>query len=248
MNTLLKSAGDQVMIKKTLVSLLTLAALTTMSAGAANNTVVQKKQPPPPDYFPVRIKDAEGKPIEFWWKYTFTKYNMNGTVMDKKPADIKVQVISAEQQPDETTLWKIDTTSPTMKTIHEWYTKQKGKVVWNKEQFSDDEKMKVDFVPERVLLMNPLTKDATWNWKGKGNFGVEIDNVSTVSGPEEVVTPAGKFQTMKFTVSGTQGGQPINQSYWYANYIGLVKTAVKNATVESESQLLDYSFKKPPTK
>ncbi len=123
--------------------------------------------------------------------------------------------------------------------------KPKGKVVWHKEQYGDDEKMIVQFEPERVLLMNPTKKDDTWSWKGKGNFGVEIDNVSTVSGPEEVVTPAGKFQAIKVSVVGTQGGQPINMTYWYANYIGLVKSASKTANMESESQLADYSFKKP---
>ncbi len=234
------------MIKKVLVSLLALAAITTVSADAANKATVQKKQLPPPDYFPVRIKDSEGKPTEWWWKYTFTKYTMNGTPMDKKPDDFKLQVISAEKQLDETTLWKLDTTGPAIKTIHEWYVKSKGKVIWHKEQFGDDDKMQVQFVPERVLLMNPLTNDQTWSWNGKGNMGVQIDNVSTVSGPEEIITPAGKFQAMKITVTGNQGGQPINMNYWYANYVGLVKSATKTATVESESQLLDYSFKKPP--
>ena len=108
-----------------------------------------------------------------------------------------MQVISAEKQPDDITLWNLDTTGPTMKTIHEWYSKQKGKVVWHKEKYGDEEKMQVTFTPERVLLTNPPKKDETWPWKGKGNFGIEIDNVSTVSGPEEVITPAGKFQAMK---------------------------------------------------
>ncbi|MBA3994055.1 MAG: hypothetical protein C0469_11060 [Cyanobacteria bacterium DS2.3.42] len=233
------------MIKKILVSVLTLTAITTAGVDAANNAAVKKKEPPPPDYFPLRIKDAEGKPIEWWWKYTFTKYTLNGSPMEKKPVDFKVQVISAEKQPDETTLWKLDTSSTAMKTIHEWYTKPKGKVVWQKEQYGDDEKMTVQFVPERLLLMNPTKKDDTWSWKGKGNFGVEIDNVSTVSGPEEVITPAGKFQAIKVSVVGTQGGQPINMTYWYADYIGLVKSASKTANMESESQLADYSFKKP---
>ncbi len=233
------------MIKKILVSVLALTTIATLSADAANNAAVKKKEPPPPDYFPLRIKDAEGKPIEWWWKYTFTKYTLNGSPMEKKPVDFKVQVISAEKQPDETTLWKLDTSSPAMKTIHEWYIKPKGKVVWHKEQYGDDEKMTVQFVPERVLLMNPTKKDDTWSWKGKGNFGVEIDNVSTVSGPEEVITPAGKFQAIKVSVVGTQGGQPINMTYWYADYIGLVKSASKTANMESESQLADYSFKKP---
>ncbi|MDZ4836473.1 MAG: hypothetical protein SGJ27_22080 [Candidatus Melainabacteria bacterium] len=235
------------MIKKILVSVLALTAITTLSADAANKPAV-KKVPPPPDYFPVRIKDSEGKPIEWWWKYTFTKSEMNGKPMEKKPDDFKVQVISAEKQPDDITFWQLDTTGPAMKTIHEWYSKQKGKVVWEKEKFGDDDKMQVTYTPERVLLTNPLKKDETWPWKGKGNFGIEIDNVSTVSGPEEVITPAGKFQAMKIVVTGTQGGQPINMSYWYANYIGLVKSAAKSGPMESESSLLDYSFKKPPQK
>ncbi len=236
------------MIKRMLVSLVSLAAITTLSADAANKPAPKKKTPPPPDYYPMHIKDAQGNPIEWWWKYTFTTYTLNGQPMDKKPEDFKVQVISAEKQPDETLLWKLDTTGATVKTIHEWYVKAKGKVVWHKEQFSDDENMKVQFNPERVLLTNPPKKDETWPWKGKGNMGVEIDNTSTVIGPEEVVTPAGKFQTMKISVTGTQGGQPVNMSYWYANYIGLVKSAAKTANMESETMLLDYSFKKPPKK
>lgn len=223
-------------------------AVTTGSVDAANKPAVKKKDPPPPDYFPVRIKDSEGKPIEWWWKYTYTKYEMNGKPMDKKPEDYKIQVISAEKQPDETVIWQLDTTNPVMKAIHEWYIKTKGKVVWHKEQYGDDPKMQVQFTPERVLLNNPPKKDETWNWKGKGNMGVDIENVATVSGPEEVITPAGKFQAMKVSVVGTQGGQPINMSYWYANYIGLVKSASKSGPVDTESQLFDYSFKKPPQK
>lgn len=235
------------MLKNILVSVLALSTITIMSAEAANKPTV-KKVVHIPDYFPLRIKDHEGKPIEWWWKYTFTKSEYNGKPMDKKLDDFKIQVISAEEQPDKTIWWKLDTTSPSMKTIHQWYTKQQAKVIWQKEQFGDEEKMQVQYVPERVLLTNPLKKDETWQWKGKGNLGVDIDNVSTVSGPEEVITPAGKFQAMKVTVVGTQGGMPINMSYWYADYIGLIKSSSKTASMESESQLIDYSFKKPPPK
>ncbi|CAN5137265.1 hypothetical protein BH10CYA1_BH10CYA1_58280 [soil metagenome] len=234
--------------KKILVSILALTTITAVSSDAANKPAVKKQLPPPPDYFPVRIKDSEGKPIEWWWKYTFVKSNLNGKPMEKKPVDFKVQVVNAEKQPDETILWQLDTTSPEMKIIREWYSKAKGKVVWHKEAYGDDEKMQVQFVPERVLLTNAPKKDETWPWKGKGNMGIEIDNVSTVSGPEEVITPAGKFQAMRVDVTGTQGGQAINMSYWYANYIGLVKSTATSGPMESESQLLDYSFKKPPPK
>ena len=236
------------MIKQILISVMALSVTTIASADAANKPVLKKIVPPPPDYFPLRIKDSEGKPIEWWWKYTYVKCNLNGKPIDKKPEDFKIQVINAVKQPDETILWQLDTTSPAMKTIREWYMKAKEKVVWHKEQYGDDETMRVQFSPERVLLTNPPTKDETWPWKGKGNMGIEINNMSTVSGPEEVITPAGKFQAMKVTVTGTQGGQPINMSYWYANYIGLVKSTATSATMDSESQLLDYSFKNPPPK
>lgn len=240
-----------VMQKKILGTVLAVAAVTLVvgSADAANKPAAQKKVPPPPDYFPVRLYDEKGNKIDWWWKYTYTTYKMNGNPMDKKPDDFKTQVVAEEKQPDQTVHWKLDTTSPTIsKTIHEWYIKQKGKVVWHKEQFGDEPNMLVEFQPERVIITNPLKKDENWPWKGKGNMGVEIDNSSTVSGPEEVETPAGKFQAMKVSVTGTQGGQPIQMNFWYAPWIGLVKSASKSGPLESESSLQDYSFKKPPTK
>ncbi|MBX3136473.1 hypothetical protein KF707_09570 [Candidatus Obscuribacterales bacterium] len=233
------------MLKNLLISVGTLALLTTLGAEAATKAA-PKKEPPPPDYFPVRLYDAKGNKIDWWWKYTYTTYKMNGNPVEKKPDDFKLEVVAEEKQPDQTIHWKIDTTSPSMtKTIHEWYIKQKGKVVWHKEQFGDEPTMLVEYQPERVLLTNPAKKDDTWPWQGKGNMGIAIDNTSVVSGPEEVVTPAGKFQAMKVTVTGTQGGQPINMTYWYAPWIGLVKTGAKSGPMESESSLLDYSFKKP---
>ncbi|MCA9801117.1 MAG: hypothetical protein KC777_03985 [Cyanobacteria bacterium HKST-UBA02] len=237
------------MIKRFLVSILSLVTVSTLTAEAANKPAPkQKVQPPPPDYFPVRIKDDQGKPIEWWWKYTYTKYDLNGKPSGQKLDDFKNQVVAAEEQPDKSILWKIDTTSPSVKTIHEWYIKRKGKVVWHKEQYGDDPNMFVQFSPERVLLTNPPAKDECWNWKGKGNMGIEIDNTSTVLCQEVVETPAGKFDTIKIQVLGTQGGQPVNMTYWWAPWVGLVKTAAKNSVVDSEASLVDYSFKKPPPK
>lgn len=236
------------MSKKILVSLLSLATITTLSADAAGKPAAVKNEPPPPDYFPVKIKDEKGNIIEWWWKYTYTKYLLNGSTPEKKLDDFKNQVVAAEEQPDKTIWWKIDTTSPSMKTIHEWYQKEKGKVVWRREQYSDDANMVVQFTPDRVLLTNPPNKDESWDWKGKGNMGVDIDNTTTVLSEEVVEVPAGKFNTMKLQVLGTQGGQPVNMTYWWAPWIGLVKSAAKNQYVDSEASLLDYSFKKPPPK
>jgi hypothetical protein len=92
------------MIKSLLSSLAALVLITTSGADAAPKKAAAKKEPPPPDYFPLRIKDAKGNPIEWWWKYTYTTYNLNGKPMEPKPADFKLQVISAEEQPDKTVI------------------------------------------------------------------------------------------------------------------------------------------------
>jgi hypothetical protein len=36
-----------------------------------------------------------------------------------------------------------------------------------------------------------------------------------------------------------------SKTYWYANWIGLVKSTTESGTVKSTTELVDYSFKKP---
>jgi hypothetical protein len=94
-------------------------------------------------------------------------------------------------------------------------------------------------------LKNPLTPGASWEWKGKGMMGVDIEESSRVGGPEMVEVPAGKFQAMKVETRVVQGGTGVQKTYWFANWIGLVKSVTDTGSVVSTTELLDYSFKKP---
>ena len=60
-----------------------------------------------------------------------------------------------------------------------------------------------------------------------------------------VEVPAGKFQAMKVETKVIQAGTPVTKTYWYANWVGLVKSTIESPSFKSTGELLDYSFKKP---
>jgi hypothetical protein len=206
---------------RTVILVLTVALLP-----LATSAFAQTKKEPPPDYFPLRAND--------WWKY-------RSTTGAGQQSEFTMKVANVEKTPDGTRyLVNIESSWP----IQEWYSKPDGWVVWHKENFQK-QNMEVSFSPARQYLKNPLTAGATWSWKGKGMMGVDIDESSTVSGPEPVVVPAGKFTAMKVTTRMTQGGTPVTKTYWYANWVGLVKSMTDTGSVQSTTELVDYSFKKP---
>lgn len=172
-----------------------------------------------------------------WWKY-------QSTTGEGKQSNFTMKVVSAETTPEKVTKFLVDTES--FKVIHDWYSKPLGKVVRHKEQFGDDANSLVNYDPEYAFLKNPLTKDDTWEWKGKGMMGVDIQESSTVSGPEEIFVPAGKFSTMKVVTKVNQGGADVTKTYWFANHVGLVKSATQSGPVGSVTELVDYSFKPKP--
>ena len=188
----------------------------------------QKPKEPPPDYFPLRVGD--------WWKYQSTA--ANGT-----QSEFTMKVLNEEKQATGDNLYQVEIQS-TFKPIHEWYSKPTGWVVWHREVYTSNESMKVSFEPVRQYLKNPLAQGATWSWKGKGMMGVDIDESSQVVGVEAIEVPAGKFQAMKVETKVNQGGTLVTKTYWYANWIGLVKSMTDTGSVKSTTQLLDYSFKK----
>jgi uncharacterized protein DUF3108 len=189
--------------------------------------VGQKQKEPPPDYFPLRVGD--------WWSY-------QSTTADGKQSEFTMKVLSEEKQADGSALYQMEIKSAF--PIHEWYSKPAGWVLWHREAYTANDSMKVAFEPARQYLKNPLTPAATWSWKGKGMMGVDIDESSRVSGPEPVEVPAGKFQAMKVESKVNQGGTLVTKTYWYANWVGLVKSMTDTGSVKSTTQLVDYSFKK----
>jgi hypothetical protein len=197
-----------------------LAALFLFSgATLAQKPTGRPTKEPPPDYFPLRVGD--------WWSY-------RSTTADGKTFDYTMKVVSEDQG---VYLVQIESTTP----IQEWYSKPPGAVMWHKETYVKANQT-VTFDPTRKYLTNPPS--GTWSWKGKANFGVDVDETSTASGAEPVVVPAGKFQAIKVVTNLVQGGTPVTKTYWYANWVGAVKMMTDTGSVKSTTELMDYSFKK----
>jgi hypothetical protein len=110
--------------------------------------------------------------------------------------------------------------------------------------YPKNEALKADYQPVKQYLKNPLSVGSAWEWKGTGMMGVEIEESSRVTGSELVEVPAGKFQAMKVETKVIQGGTPVTKTYWFANWVGMVKSMTDTGSVKSTTELLDYSFKK----
>ena len=203
------------------------AALLLM-AMAPLGVMSQKPQEPPPDYFPLRVAD--------WWKY-------RSTTADGKQSDFTIKVLSDEKQSDGTNQYLVETVT-TFQPIHDWYSKPTGWVLMHRIAYPKNEALKAAYEPVKQYLKNPLSVGSSWEWKGKGMMGVEIEESSRVTGTELVEVPAGKFQAMKVETKILQGGTPVTKVYWFANWIGMVKSTTDTGSVKSTTELLDYSFKK----
>ena len=190
----------------------------------------QKPQPspPPPDYFPLRVGD--------WWKY-------RSATADGKQSEFTIKVLSDEKQADGTNRYLMETLT-TFQPIHDWYSKPSGWVLMHRIAYPKNEALKADYQPVKQYLKNPLSIGSSWEWKGKGMMGVDIEESSRVTGSEAVEVPAGKFQAMKVETKIIQGGMPVTKTYWFANWVGMVKSMTDTGSVKSTTELLDYSFKK----
>jgi hypothetical protein len=58
------------------------------------------------------------------------------------------------------------------------------------------------------------------------------------------VTAAGTFKAVKVSTTVIQGGTTVQKTYWYANWIGLVKAITDTGSVRSTTELVDWSFRK----
>lgn len=187
-----------------------------------------RKPPPPPDYFPLRYK--------YWWKY-HTK------TMEGKESNYTLEDIHDDRHEDKVIWHEVATQVEAFPPINDWFTKEKGMVVYQKTEYVAS-KMTADFIPPRQYIKDPLFDKDTWHWEGKGMMGVAIDETSVTSGPEEITVPAGKFKCMKVVTKLTQGGAPVTKTYWYGGNVGLVKSKIEGGKMSSESELMEYKFPK----
>jgi hypothetical protein len=179
------------------------------------------------DYFPLRVGDS--------WQY-------RSTTADGKQSEFTIKVLSDEKQGDGTSLYLVETLS-TFQPIHDWYSKPSGWVLIHRIAYPKNEALKADYQPVKQYLKNPLSVGSSWEWKGKGMMGVDIEESSRVTVTEAVEVPAGKFQAMKVETKVIQGGTPVTKIYWFANWVGMVKSMTDTGSVKSTTELLEYSFK-----
>jgi hypothetical protein len=200
----------------------------------------ERPKPVPPDYFPLR-KD-------YWWRYQSDATTGAST--------FKVLVVAAELQPDQIVWWHVHTESAGMGGANassaagfdDWYTKPKGWVLVHRQR-NNTSGQTGDYLPPRQLLQNPLAAGQIWSWNGTGTFaGIGISETNVVSGPEDVIVPAGKFRCLKVSTEVVQGGSPVKKIYWYAPGVGLVQSGTESGGVLSLSRLIDYSFRPKPGK
>ena len=124
------------------------------------------------------------------------------------------------------------------------YSKAEGWVLFHAERYPEHEGLKMTYEPPRQYLPNPLTTGQKWEWTGKDTTQAEYRESSRVIGPETVTVAAGKFRAMKVVSEITGGNAHKTRTNWYADGVGLVKSATEAGEIKYGSELTDYSFKK----
>ena len=173
------------------------------------------------DYFPLSLGDS--------WKYEYT-------APDGKKYELTTRVLNEEKESGNA-LYRVET----VKT-DDWYSKPSGSVLLHREQelsFSLD----TEFKPVKQFLKNPPANGDSWHWEGKAMLGVDAQESNSVSGPETVTVPAGKFTAMKVTTKVVEGSTPMTKVGWYAPGVGLVKSTIDSAAGSATTELMEYNVK-----
>ena len=205
---------------------LALSTLAGLTALVLTPQVEGRPKPPPPDYYPL--------PLGAWWKY-------QSTTSAGQTSDFTVKALQADKQSDGSHWIQTEVLSGSQFFV--WYSKPQGRVLEHKTLYSQNN-MTGHYEPVKLFLKNPLTKGDRWNWKGTGMMGVAIEEASQVVGAEEVVVPAGKFLAMKVETLVVQAGTEMKRTQWFANQVGMVKSLTESASLQSTTELIDYSFRK----
>jgi len=173
------------------------------------------------DYFPLSVGDS--------WKYKYT-------ASDGKKYELTTRVLNEEREIGNT-LYRVET----VKT-DDWYLKPNGSVLLLREQdLSFD--LDTEFKPVKQFLKNPLANGDSWHWEGKGMLEANAEEANSVSGPETVTVPAGKFTAMKVTTNAVQAGIRETRIKWFAPSVGLVKAMTDAGDDKTSTELLEYNVK-----
>jgi hypothetical protein len=128
------------------------------------------------------------------------------------------------------------------------YSKTPGWVLYHGDNYPEHEGLQATYDPPRQYLANPLAVGKKWGGSGKDPTQVEYRESSRVVSTETVTVAAGKFRAMKVVTEVTSGAAAKTRTDWYADGVGLVKSATQAGPYKYGSELTDYSFKKKPLK
>ena len=125
------------------------------------------------------------------------------------------------------------------------YSKTPGWILYHGENYLEHEGLQVTYDPPRQFMPRPLTVGQKWEWSGKDSTQVEYRESSRVAGSETVKVAAGTFRALKVVTEVISGSATKTRTDWYADAVGLVKSATAAGQFKYGSELTDYSFKKP---
>ena len=83
-----------------------------------------------------------------------------------------------------------------------------------------------DMAIDPPLLLLKYPAKAGDEWKGVLNVGTEKGNYVCKTAEEMVTVPAGKFKTLRVSITLEVAGQTVKTSYWFAKDTGFVKQTV----------------------
>ncbi len=124
------------------------------------------------------------------------------------------------------------------------YSKTPGWVLYHGETYPEHEGLQVTYDPPQQYMPNPLAPGQKWEWSGKDSTQMDAREKSHVVGVETVTVAAGKFRAMKVVTEVTAGSSGKTVTNWYADGVGLVKSATDAGKYKYGSELTDYSFKR----
>jgi hypothetical protein len=81
-----------------------------------------------------------------------------------------------------------------------------------------------EVVPPVCIIKFPVKADDTWQIKSK--IGEETLTGDCVAGLEEVVVPAGTFQTVRVKTQAKAGNLDLDSTVWYAEKYGMVQQTI----------------------
>ncbi|MBU6454751.1 MAG: hypothetical protein KGS72_23490 [Cyanobacteria bacterium REEB67] len=201
------------------------------------------------EHSPLRSSAQEALPNYFplkkgcYWKYRGV-INPDEKERSQTCEGVKT-VLNEGSFPDGSTWHQVESTLNSelngLKTARYWFTECEGWI------YQNDEKSPRS---GRKVFKTPLTSGFSWNgpparpWRGplrteQLHFPGPIEG--TVSGPEEIIVPAGKFLALK-VVKGHWAGCFLSHIVsWYAPGVGLIKEETSGGPV-SKSELIEFKI------